>query len=322
MGWDIPTFADVLAARRRIAPYLNPTPLYSYPVLTDMVGTEVFVKHENHQPIGAFKVRGGINLISQLTDDERRRGVTTASTGNHGQSIAYAARLFGVKAVICVPERANPAKMASMRGLGADIVKHGRDFDDAKAHCQELASSKGYLFIDSGNEPLLIAGVATSTLEILEQEPAIEVVIVPIGGGSGAAGASIVARAVDPSIRVIGVQSAQAPAAYRSWKERALVEDKCETIAEGLATRAPFELPQTILWELLDDFILVSDDEILDAQLRLIDATRNMVEASGAASTAAALKLKEDLAGKRVAVVMSGGNVSRTQLQALLTRGG
>lgn len=322
MGWDIPTFADVLAARRRIAPYLNPTPLYSYPVLTDMVGTEVFVKHENHQPIGAFKVRGGINLISQLTDDERRRGVTTASTGNHGQSIAYAARLFGVKAVICVPERANPAKMASMRGLGADIVKHGRDFDDAKAHCQELASSKGYLFIDSGNEPLLIAGVATSTLEILEQEPAIEVVIVPIGGGSGAAGASIVARAVDPSIRVIGVQSAQAPAAYRSWKERALVEDKCETIAEGLATRAPFELPQTILWELLDDFILVSDDEILDAQLRLIDATRNMVEASGAASTAAALKLKQDLAGKRVAVVMSGGNVSRTQLQALLTRGG
>ncbi|HJR88243.1 MAG TPA: threonine/serine dehydratase [Acidimicrobiia bacterium] len=322
MGWDIPTFADVLAARRRIAPYLNPTPLFSYPVLTDMVGTEVFVKHENHQPIGAFKVRGGINLISQLTDEERRRGVTTASTGNHGQSIAYAARLFGVKAVICVPERANPAKMASMRGLGAELVEHGRDFDDAKAHCQELASSLGFRYIDSGNEPHLIAGVATSTLEILEQEPALEVVIVPIGGGSGAAGASIVAHAVDPSIRVIGVQSAQAPAAYRSWKERALVEDKCETIAEGLATRAPFELPQTILWELLDDFILVSDDEILDAQLRLIDATRNMVEASGAASTAAALKLKQDMAGKRVAVVMSGGNVSRSQLQALLTRGG
>lgn len=321
MGWDIPTFADVLAARRRIAPYLNPTPLFSYPVLTDMLGTEVFVKHENHQPIGAFKVRGGINLISQLTEDERHRGVTTASTGNHGQSIAFAARLFGVKAVICVPERANPAKMASMRGLGAELVEHGHDFDDAKAYCQELASERGFRYIDSGNEPHLIAGVATSSLEILEQEPTIEVLIVPIGGGSGAAGASIVARAVDPSIRVIGVQSAQAPAAYRSWIERALVEDKCETIAEGLATRAPFELPQTILWELLDDFILVSDDEILDAQLRLIDATRNMVEASGAASTAAALKLKQDLAGKRVAVVMSGGNVSRAQLQALLARG-
>lgn len=322
MGWDIPTFADVLAARRRISPYLNPTPLYSYPVLTDLVGTEVFVKHENHQPIGAFKVRGGVNLISQLSDDERRRGVITASTGNHGQSIAYAARLFGVKAVICVPERANPAKLASMRGLGAELVEHGRDFDDAKAHCQELAASQGLRYIDSGNEPHLIAGVATSTLEILEQEASIEVLIVPIGGGSGASGACIVARAVDPSIRVIGVQSARAPAAFRSWKERALVEDKCETIAEGLATRAPFELPQTILWELLDDFILVSDDEIQDAQLHLIDATRNMVEASGAASTAAALKLRRDWAGKRVAVVMSGGNVSRAQLQTLLARGG
>lgn len=322
MGWDIPTFADVLMARRRISPYLNPTPLFSYPVLTEMVGTEVFVKHENHQPIGAFKVRGGINLISQLTDDERRRGVVTASTGNHGQSIAYAARLFAVKAVICVPEGANPAKLASMRGLGAELVEHGRDFDDAKAHCQELAGAEGYRYIDSGNEPHLIAGVATSTLEILEQEPAIEVLIVPIGGGSGASGACIVAHAVDPSIRVVGVQSAQAPAAFRSWKEKALVEDRTETIAEGLATRAPFELPQTILWELLDDFVLVSDDEIQEAQLRLIDATRNMVEAAGAASTAAALKLKGELAGKRVAVVLSGGNISRSQLRTLLARGG
>jgi threonine dehydratase len=322
MGWDIPTFADVLMARRRISPYLNPTPLFSYPVLSEMVGTEVFVKHENHQPIGAFKVRGGVNLISQLTEDERKRGVATASTGNHGQSIAYAARLFGVKAVICVPERANSAKLASMRGLGAELVEYGRDFDDAKAHCQELAGSKGYRYIDSGNEPHLIAGVATSSLEILEQEPAIEVLIVPIGGGSGASGACIVAHAVDPSIRVVGVQSAQAPAAFRSWKERALVEDKNETIAEGLATRAPFELPQTILWELLDDFVLVNDDEIQEAQLGLIDATRNMVEAAGAASTAAALKLKGELAGKRVAVVLSGGNISRSQLQALLARGG
>ena len=322
MGWDIPTFADVLAARRRISPYLNPTALYSYPVLTDLVGTEVFVKHENHQPIGAFKVRGGVNLISQLSEDERRRGVVTASTGNHGQSIAYAARLFGVKAVICVPERANPAKLASMRGLGAELVERGRDFDDAKAHCQELADSRGYRYIDSGNEPHLIAGVATSSLEIFEQEPSIEVVIVPIGGGSGASGACLVAHTVDPSIRVIGVQSAQAPAAFRSWKERALVEDKSETIAEGLATRAPFELPQTILWELLDDFVLVTDDEIQDAQLRLIDATRNMVEAAGAAATAAALKLKGELAEKRVAVVLSGGNISRAQLQTLLARGG
>jgi threonine dehydratase len=322
MGWEIPTFADVLAARRRISPYLQPTPLHSYPVLSELVGTEVFVKHENHQPIGAFKVRGGVNLLSQLDETERQRGVVAASTGNHGQSIAFAARLFGVRAVICVPEEANPTKVASMRGLGAEIVAQGRDFDDAKAHSKELANSKGYRYIDSGDEPHLIAGVGTSTLEILEQEPGIEVLFVPIGGGSGAAGACIVARAVDPSIRVVGVQSAQAPAAYLSWKERRLVEDKCETIAEGLATRAAFELPQTILWELLDDFVLVSDDEIQDAQLRLIETTRNLVEAAGAAATAAALKLSGELAGRRVAVVLSGGNVSRPQLQALLARGG
>jgi threonine dehydratase len=322
MGWDIPTFSDVLAARRRISPYLQPTPLHSYPVLSDLVGTEVFVKHENHLPIGAFKVRGGINLVSQLDESERQRGVVAASTGNHGQSIAFAARLFGVKAVICVPEQANPTKLASMRGLGAEIVAHGHDFDDAKAHSKELAATEGYRYIDSGDEPHLIAGVATSTLEILEQEPGIEMLFVPIGGGSGAAGACIVARAVDPSIRVVGVQSAQAPAAYLSWKERRLVEDKCETIAEGLATRAPFELPQTILWELLDEFVLVSDDEIQDAQLRLIETTRNLVEAAGAAATAAALKVSDELAGKRVAVVLSGGNISRPQLQALLARGG
>jgi threonine dehydratase len=322
MGWEIPTFADVLAARRRISPYLQPTPLHSYPVLSELVGTEVFVKHENHQSIGAFKVRGGVNLLSQLDETERQRGVVAASTGNHGQSIAFAARLFGVKAVICVPEEANPTKVASMRGLGAEIVAQGRDFDDAKAHSKELANRKGYRYIDSGDEPHLIAGVGTSTLEILEQEPGIEVLFVPIGGGSGAAGACIVARAVDPSIRVVGVQSAQAPAAYLSWKERRLVEDKCETIAEGLATRAAFELPQTILWELLDDFVLVSDDEIQDAQLRLIETTRNLVEAAGAAATAAALKLSGELAGRRVAVVLSGGNVSRPQLQALLARGG
>ena len=320
MGWDIPTFGDVLDARRRISPYMNPTPLYSYPLLTELVGTEVFVKHENHLPTGAFKVRGGINLISRLTEEERAHGVIAASTGNHGQSIAYAAQLFGVRAVICVPEGANPTKLASMRALGAELVVHGRDFDDAKAHSKELASSKGYRRIDSGNEPHLIAGVATASLEIFEREPSIDVLIVPVGGGSGASGACIVAQGVDPAIRVIGVQSAQAPAAYRSWKAKGLVEDVNETIAEGLATRAPFELPQTIMWELLDDFILVTDDEILDAQLRLIESTRNMVEASGAASTAAAVKLKDELEGKRVVVVMSGGNVSRKQLSSLLAR--
>jgi threonine dehydratase len=221
-----PTFSDVLAARRRIAPYLRPTPLYRYDPLDQLVGSEVWVKHENHQPVGAFKVRGGVNLVAQLLPEERERGVITASTGNHGQSIAYAARLFGVRAIVCVPEGANPVKVAAIRGLGAEIVVHGSDFDEAREHCARTADQQGYRYIHSGDEPHLIAGVATGTLEILEDEPSIEVIVVPIGGGSGAAGACIAAKAVAAGIEVIGVQSDAAPAAYRSWREGRLVEDR------------------------------------------------------------------------------------------------
>src|SRR6201988_3163017 len=167
----VPDLADVLAARQRIAPYLRPTPLYRYPALDALTGAQVQVKHENHQPVGAFKVRGGVNLVSQLTPDERARGVIAASTGNHGQSVAYAADLFGVRAVICMPEQANPVKVESMRALGAEGGFSGRDFDEAREQCEKLATEHGYRYIHSGNEPSLIAGVATSTLEILEAEP-------------------------------------------------------------------------------------------------------------------------------------------------------
>jgi threonine dehydratase len=316
----VPTLADVLEARLRISPYLRPTPLYGYAGLTDLVGAEVFVKHENHQPVGAFKVRGGVNLISRLSADERGRGVVAASTGNHGQSIAYAARLFGVPATICVPERANPVKVASMRGLGAELVFHGRDYDDAREHCEQLAREHGYRYVHSGNEPLLIAGVGTETLEILEEQPTTDVLIVPIGGGSGAAGACIVAKAVNPAVSVIGVQSEAAPAAFRSWREGRLVEDRMETFAEGLATRTAFELPQQILRQFLDDFVLVSDDEIRAAQVLMIEATRNLAEGAAAAPLAAALRLREQLLGKRVALILSGGNASREQLLDVLGR--
>src|ERR1700733_13443164 len=181
----VPDLADVLAARQRIAPYLQPTPLYRYPALDAVTGACTRVKHENHQPVGAFKVRGGVNLVSQLTTDERRRGVIAASTGNHGQSVAYAADLFGVRAVICMPEQANPVKVESMRALGAEVVFHGRDFDEAREYCEELAAGHGYRYIHSGNEPSLIAGVATCTMEILLAQPDTEVIVVPVGGGSG-----------------------------------------------------------------------------------------------------------------------------------------
>jgi threonine dehydratase len=316
----VPDLTDVLAARRRITPYLRATPLYCYPALDAMTGAQVWVKHENHQPVGAFKVRGGVNLISQLSADERRRGVIAASTGNHGQSVAYAAEVFGVRAVICVPEQANPVKVESMQALGAEVIHAGRDFDEAREHSEQLAIEHGYRYIHSGNEPALIAGVATGTLEILEAQPDTEVIVVPVGGGSGAAGACIVARAVRPSIEVIGVQSEAAPAAYRSWQAGTLVEDSTRTFAEGLATRTAFELPQQILRDFLNDFVLVAEDALRAATRVMIEKTHNLVEPAGAAALAAVLADPGRFAGRKVAIVCSGGNISPAQLAALWPR--
>ena len=318
MPWQVPTFADVLAARRQMAGYLRPTPLFGYPGLDELLAARVLVKHENHQPVGAFKVRGGVNLISRLGPAERERGVIAASTGNHGQSVAWAARQFGVPAAICVPGEANPVKTAAIRGLGAEVISRGRDFDEAREHCEQLAAQRGLRYVHSGNEPLLISGVATATLEIFADQPETEVIIVPVGGGSGAAGACIVARAVSPAARVIGVQSSAAPAAYRSWREGRLVAGQSTTFAEGLATRTAFELPQQILRQYLDDFVLVSDEQIRAAQGLLIEHTRNLAEAAGAAALAAALALREQLAGRTVALMLSGGNVTRAQLLSVL----
>ncbi len=316
------TFRDVLFARKNLRAYLRPTPLYHYPALRAMVGADIWVKHENHQPVGAFKVRGGIHLISQLDEAQRRAGVIAASTGNHGQSVAYAARLFGVKAIIAVPENANPAKVASMRHLGAEVVFHGRDFDEARMWVEEEAARKGYRYIHSGNEPHLIAGVGTYALEMLEEKPDLDVILVPVGGGSGAAGVCIVAKTLNPAIQVIGVQSELAPAAWKSWKEGRLVEASMQTFAEGLATRTAFELPQRILRHYLDDFILVSDDEIRRAIIILLAHTRNLAEGAGAAALAAALKLRSQLADKKVGVVLSGGNLSIDRLRELLAAEG
>jgi threonine dehydratase len=316
--WPIPTLLDVLAARGRIRPHLPATPLRRYPSLSSLVGAEVWVKHENHLPTGAFKVRGGVNLVAQLSDHERRRGVITASTGNHGQSIAYAAERAGVRATICVPTGANPVKVQAIAHLGAEIIAHGRDFDDAREHCERLAVERGLRYVHSGNEPHLIAGVGTHTLEILEDCPDIEAIIVPIGGGSGAAGACIVAKAASPAIRVIGVQSEAAPAAYRSWRAGELVQARMATFAEGLATRTAFELPQRILRRLLDDFVLVSEADIRRAIATMLEETRNLIEGAGAAPLAAALALRGELAGRRLALIATGGNLSPAQLREVL----
>jgi threonine dehydratase len=231
--------------------------------------------------------------------------------------VAYAADLFGVRAVICVPERANPVKVESMQALGAEVVVHGRDFDEAREHSEQLAARHGYRYIHSGNEPDLIAGVATCTLEILEARPETEAIVVPVGGGSGAAGACVVAKAVRPAVAVIGVQSEAAPAAYRSWRAGSPVEAANSTFAEGLATRTAFELPQQVMRELLDDFILVSEEALRDATRLMISKTRNLVEPAGAAALAAVLAAPGRFAGRTVAIVCSGGNISPAQLTQL-----
>ncbi len=316
--YPVPGFRDVLAAHRRIAPYLRPTPLFSYPALNDLIGTQVYVKHENCQPIGAFKVRGGINLVAQLTDEERRRGLISASTGNHGQSIAYAGRLFGAHVRIVVPEGANPGKVASMRGLGAEVIFHGAQFEDAVEHCEALAREHGYRYVHSANEPHLIAGVATHTLEILLDAPDVEVVIVPLGMGSGAAGACIAAHGVDPRVQVVAVQSEASPAGCESWRQGKLVTAPNRTFAEGLATGSAAALTQHVLHEHLHDFILVSDADIRQAMLWMIERTHTLAEPAGAASLAAAYRMRAELSGRKVAIICSGANCSPEQLRQAL----
>src|SRR6266480_5574844 len=318
ISMSIPKLQDILQAQKRIRPYLARTPLHSYPAINELVRTTLFIKHENYQPVGAFKVRGGINLVSQLSPEEREKGVIAASTGNHGQSVAYAARLFGVNAIIVVPENANPGKVAAMRGMGAEVVFHGATYDESKLHCETLAHAHGYRYIHSGNEPLLIAGVATEALEMLEDEPGLEVIIVPIGGGSGAAGVSIVAHAVNPHIQVIGVQSEASPAAYETWRQRRLIEAPNRTFAEGLATGVAFELPQKIMQELLYDLMLVSEEEIMHAMVWMIERAHTLAEGAGAASLAAAYRMRDTLKGKKVGLICSGGNTSLEHLKRAL----
>ncbi len=313
-----PTFRDVLAAHRRIAPYLRPTPLHAYPALDELIGTQIHVKHENHHAVGAFKVRGGVNLLAQMNEAERARGLISASTGNHGQSIAYAGRLFGAAVRIVVPDGANPGKVAAMRGLGADVIFHGKNFEASVSHCEALAQQHGYRYVHSANEPRLIAGVATHTLEILLDQPDIDTIIVPLGMGSGAAGACIAAHGIDPNIRVIAVQSEASPAGYRSWKQRTLVTAENATFAEGVATGSAAELTQSILCEHLHDFVLVSDDEIRQAMVWMIERAHTLAEGAGATPLAAAYRIRESLQHRKVALICSGGNTSLEHLRRAL----
>jgi len=314
----MPTLHDVIAARPHVYRYLRPTPLYNYAGLSALLGADVWVKHENHQPVGAFKVRGGLNLAARLSEAERRAGLFTASTGNHGQSIAFAARVHRIKATIAVPEGANSGKVAAMRGLGAEVVFYGPDFDTAREWIAAEARSRGGRFVGPTEEPL-ICGVATYALEILEELPDVQTIIVPVGAGSGACGTSIVAKSINPRIEVIAAQSAQAPAMQLSWKSGQLITAEMRTFADGVATRVPFLNTQRIMRQYLDDFVLVDDAAIKEAIVLMLQHTCNLAEGAGAVPLAAALQLKERLAGKKVVLVLSGGNLALDQLQDIVT---
>jgi threonine dehydratase len=311
------TFEDVVAARDFLATYLRPTPLIRREAVCEEFGVEALLKCENALPTAAFKVRGGLNLLGR--DPTAKAGVMAASTGNHGQSIAYAGKTFGIPVTIVVPRGSNPLKLAAMRAYGATIVEHGADYDDAREECERRAATEGTRYVHSGNEPYLIAGVATAALEVLEERPDVDVLIVPVGGGSGAAGACLVAKHLRPSVRVIGVQAEGAPAAYLTWRDQqARQGGAVRTFAEGLATRTSFELPQRILAELLDDFVLVSDDELYRAIRLLLVEGHQVAEGAGAAATAAAWKLRDSLRGKTVALWISGGNATAESLSRAL----
>ena len=318
MKLERPTFKDVLKARNLIKDYLPRTPLYSYPQVNQLLDARVFIKHENHLPTGAFKTRGGINLIYNLNRKQRERGVVTASTGNHALSIVYASNLFNVPVTVVMPEKSNPSKVKAIKSMGGQIVFFGRIFDESKDYAEKLAGERRSRFIHPANEPDLIAGVGTYALEIYEDVPNLDVIIVPVGGGSGASGCCIVTEAVNPECKVIGVQAAMAPAACLSWKSGKIVKDKMETAAEGLATEIGYELTQEILRDYLVDFILVSEEEMVQAILLIMELIRNMAEEAGASPLAAALKIKENLKGKRVALVLTGGNISMARLKQIV----
>ncbi len=311
------TLHDIIRARPNVYQYLSPTPLFHYPALKKLVGTDIWIKHENHQPVGAFKVRGGLHLAASLTTEQKQGGLYTASTGNHGQSIGFAARAFGISVTIAVPKGANPGKIAAMKGLGAEVIEHGKDFDTAREWITAVAHEKGGYFVGPTDDPL-IQGVGTYGLEIIEKLPEVDVIIVPVGAGSGVCGTAIVAKTINPHIQVIGVQSAQAPAMQKSWQTATMQQAEMDTVAEGLATRIPFENTQRIMQKYLDDFVLVDDSSIEQAVYLLLEHTHNLAEEAGAASLAAAIQIRDRLVHKKVVLVMSGGNIAPERLNSIL----
>jgi len=316
------TYADVIESLERVHELLQPTPLYEWQGLSELLGCRRFIKKENHQPVGAFKVRGGVNLLSQMTAAERAVGIIGCSTGNHGQSLAYACKKFNVACTIVVPKGNNPGKNQAIRQLGATLIEEGADFNAAMHYLEQELVPQGGRYVHSANEPMLVAGVGTMGCEIFESLPDPDCIVVPIGLGSGVCGVGIVAKHVRPETEIIGVQSIAADAVVQSWKTGSpQTTATAHTWAEGIATRSSAAMTLAIMCEVMDDAILVSDEELRCACYQLLKQTHNLVEGAGAAALAAVMQQPKRFAGKTVVVIASGGNLDLTELPAILATG-
>lgn len=313
-----PTPSDLLAARAFIAARYPRTPLYRAPLLEREHGGELWVKHENHGPIRSFKARGALYRLSLLDGEGRRRGVVTASTGNHGQGIAYAGGLLGVPTVIVVPEGSPRLKTDNITFLGGDLRVVGRTLNNSEHEARAIADREGRLYLEDGDDPGLMAGAGTVAWEILDQLPDAGAIIVPVGGGNFIAGTALVAKRLRPDIRIIGVQSAAAPSVYRSWRSQEPVEAPSTTFAGGLATSHPAALAFAVLKDIVDTMLLVSEDELRAGIVTALRTTGQVVEGAGAASFAALAQLAPALPGTRTVLILTGGNLPIEDLRTLL----
>ena len=314
-----PTFQDVLAARELIRRYLPPTAFRESIGLSKAFGLTLFIKYENHQPTSAFKVRGNINKVLSLSAEERMRGIVTASMGNHGQGVCYAARIAGVRATVVMPEEANPDKVEAMLDLGAEVLFHGEDFEAANVHARELESERGLTYFHAADDAKIIAGHGTVGLEMLEEVADLDVLVVPVGAGGLISGTALAAKSLSPRMKVIGVQAKNCAPYYMSRQLGGLVEaPSAYTFAEGLAARSPTPLPFRMVRELVDEVMVVTEEEMRQAIVLLIQKTHNLAEGAGAAGTAGVAKAREQLAGKRVGTILSGGNLTDDQLRHAL----
>jgi len=305
----------VIKARSVIGRYLNRTNLTYYSELSRLAGCEVHVKHENHNPTGSFKIRGAVNFFEHMPTEESEAGILVATRGNHGLAVAWAGRRFNVPVTVVVPEGNNPELNRIVESFGADLIVHGKDFYDAQSYCEELVDSAGYYYVEQGSEPQILNGLGTMGLEILEDLPDADAIICPIGGGSGCASLVKVVQAVNPKVEIIGVQPEKAAAYYESLQQGERIRlDTADTVADGLATRAVFQLPYLIMKDYVTDVVLLTEEEILRGIRVAIETTHNLAEGAGAATVAAVLKIKDRLEGKKIALVMSGGNLDHQHL--------